>query len=850
MARLLLSMLLVLCALPCAAGAALVGRWSFEEGAGAAAVDGSGLGNHGGFVGAPVWTPGRFGGGIAFPAAGARVAIFDHPSLHLPGPLSLALWARPEARDSQSLLKKARLDAVDGFELSLSSDGRAYVRFNQASAGNAWRLSATSLYPSDGLAWVHLAAVYDPPEIRLYVNGALEASLAAPGLVVAANGLPLALGAGDDGSRPFQGRLDEVRVYSHALGAAEIQELLSAPPPEPDADADGIPDAFDAFSSDPGEWLDTDGDGIGDRADADDDGDGIPDPWELWYGLNPFDPSDAASDRDGDGETNLQEFEPRDFYVRKGTGCFNEYPLCGTELAPFDDIDQCAREVQPGDTCWVMDGRYGLGIDAEEGSPYEPAHGGLAEHRISFRAYPGHRPEIVSRPGVTWNLGTRERRDYITYAGFKVNGVLRIRGSSESDRSVGVVVEDFEICGGGGKDDGNWSGIFAEFVEDLTIRNSVIRDIRSPSGGAQKGISLFNGRRTLVEHSWIGFNDSEGIFDKEGGEDNTYRRNVFANNTVALKINNQSDERGVSNERTRIYENVFVCEGAGLDEAIRLLSRPTDWEIYNNTGYECSAIVVRSSSGPATGGVVYNNIWWASQPGKGMWESQNGDDREPDYLDDNLYAPGGSYRENRYDAADAQYASLASWSAALHPRVYDRNSQEGDPLFVDPAGHDFRLAPGSPGRAAGRFSSPGAEQDLGAWPRRDDTPIGPQAGSVFSPDSDGDCVPDLLDNCTEVADPSQLDSDADGYGNACDADYDNNGAIGASDFILMRAGFGALEGEPEFDPALDSGGDGFVGGSDWNHLRTRMASQRLGPSGLACAGSPGAMSGAEPCTGP
>ena len=41
---------------------------------------------------------------------------------------------------------------------------------------------------------------------------------------------------------------------------------------------------------------------------GDKDNDGLPDAWELTYGLNPNDPADAASDSDGDGLSNLQEF--------------------------------------------------------------------------------------------------------------------------------------------------------------------------------------------------------------------------------------------------------------------------------------------------------------------------------------------------------------------------------------------------------------------------------------------------------------------------------------------------------------------------------------------------------------
>jgi hypothetical protein len=39
----------------------------------------------------------------------------------------------------------------------------------------------------------------------------------------------------------------------------------------------------------------------------DSDGDGIPDVWEEKYGLNPFDPGDAAMDKDADGFSNLEE---------------------------------------------------------------------------------------------------------------------------------------------------------------------------------------------------------------------------------------------------------------------------------------------------------------------------------------------------------------------------------------------------------------------------------------------------------------------------------------------------------------------------------------------------------------
>src|SRR5215468_6877575 len=84
-----------------------------------------------------------------------------------------------------------------------------------------------------------------------------------------------------------------------------------------------------------------------------------------------------------------------------------------------------------------------------------------------------------------------------------------------------------------------------------------------------------------------------------------------------------------------------------------------------------------------------------------------------------------------------------------------------------------------------------------------------------APDADSDGVPDDEDDCTLVPDYSQLDADHDGYGNACDADFDQNGHVGASDFLALRRAFGTSAGSPGWNPAMDLNGDGAVGGLDF-----------------------------------
>lgn len=80
-------------------------------------------------------------------------------------------------------------------------------------------------------------------------------------------------------------------------------------------------------------------------------------------------------------------------------------------------------------------------------------------------------------------------------------------------------------------------------------------------------------------------------------------------------------------------------------------------------------------------------------------------------------------------------------------------------------------------------------------------------------DLDGDGVPDARDNCLEVPNRDQRDTDGDGYGNLCDADFDNDGRVTAGWGSLptgVTGDLNALEGAiaaHRYDPHLDLDGD-------------------------------------------
>jgi hypothetical protein len=57
-------------------------------------------------------------------------------------------------------------------------------------------------------------------------------------------------------------------------------------------------------------------------------------------------------------------------------------------------------------------------------------------------------------------------------------------------------------------------------------------------------------------------------------------------------------------------------------------------------------------------------------------------------------------------------------------------------------------------------------------------------------DVDGDGINNDSDNCLEAWNITQDDTDADNCGNLCDADYDNTGFVGFSDFLQFAVAYG------------------------------------------------------------
>jgi hypothetical protein len=79
-----------------------------------------------------------------------------------------------------------------------------------------------------------------------------------------------------------------------------------------------------------------------------------------------------------------------------------------------------------------------------------------------------------------------------------------------------------------------------------------------------------------------------------------------------------------------------------------------------------------------------------------------------------------------------------------------------------------------------------------------------------SPDADGDGIRDNADDCIAVPNPTQLDADGDGFGNACDGDLNGDGIVNAADADPFLICLGASVPARPACGAADLDGDGLV----------------------------------------
>lgn len=259
-------------AAPVYAASSLVGYWNFEETSGTTSADVSGTGNSGNFVGSgitispdvPPTTCYVNERSLHFNGDGSYVNVPDTPSMD-PDYISIAFWVKPEVTASQyqHLVFKQRIPGVaTSYGVWLDNLGRPYAEFSD---GGVSGVAGTTTLPLN--QWSYVVVTYDGSNINMYINGALDAHRAYGNGPIQYGGYPLKIGHGDY-NYPFQGSIDDLRIYNRALTTQEVADINAGgcgPGVAPADDGDGVAKVVEDAAPNNG---DGNNDGIADSTQA------------------------------------------------------------------------------------------------------------------------------------------------------------------------------------------------------------------------------------------------------------------------------------------------------------------------------------------------------------------------------------------------------------------------------------------------------------------------------------------------------------------------------------------------------------------------------------------------------
>jgi hypothetical protein len=224
----------------------LLGWWTLDEGEGTTAVDWSGHGSHGSFVGEPQWVDGYQGMALGFSDRGQYIDCVDDAGAGVTADFTIAAWVKMTPANSGKYMGIAGKLTSPGSEYY----GFAIVRYSDndfrlwvADGGDTLTNSRVS---SDAnctdIDWHHVAGVREGNSNFLYVDGVRQAGMSITDFVPSDDFFHIGRQYAHYDDRYWNGLIDDVRVYNKALTDEQIAEVMlgdnkMASDPVPDRDA-------------------------------------------------------------------------------------------------------------------------------------------------------------------------------------------------------------------------------------------------------------------------------------------------------------------------------------------------------------------------------------------------------------------------------------------------------------------------------------------------------------------------------------------------------------------------------------------------------------------------------------
>lgn len=542
-----------------------------------------------------------------------------------------------------------------------------------------------------------------------------------------------------------------------------------------DADGDGVDDTTDAFLNNAAEWLDTDGDGIGNNSDTDDDGDGVADVADNCSLMGNQDQLNTDNDAFGDmcdvDDDNDDVSDEKDLCpVDADLGNYDtDEDGAGDACEDDDDGDGEEDSVDPDPkdatvfsrTSWNgmnsgMDGEVNALVVGERGSIYVGGNfvGVTGSAAGNF---------IAKWNGASWGAignglnGTVNAvavdKDGNLYAG----GAFTMAGDVAVNRVAKWDGENWTALGQGL--DGTVNALVIDKNGNVYVAGEFNAAVGSPDNS----------------HNFIAKWDGSGWSALGAGMNSVVSTLALDSNGILYAGGwfSTADGVAIGYGIAKWDGTVWAGVGSGTDGPVVALAINNNNAVYAG-GYFDKAGGLEVNSVAKWDGVAWSAVGGGvSDPVTSLALDAAG----------NLYA-GGYFTQ----AGKAMTNYVAKWDGIRWGILGSGTDDVVNVVTID-VNNGNLFAGGKFRKAGGKDAS-----FIARWLL----------------DTDGDGISDNVDNCKLAVNTFQLDKDADGTGNACDDDDDGDGVLDTVDkFPLDATESSDIDGDGIGNNAdLDDDGDG------------------------------------------
>ena len=198
----------------------LVGSWNMDEGTGTTAYDGSDEGNDGTLIHDPKWTTGKSGSALQFDGVDDYVDCGNDESLDITDAITIEAWVKYPIIPTDGLKHKALERRYDAFYFGFHGSPAKWV-FRILINGTNTKLETT---PQPVDTWHHYVLTYNGSYVQSYIDGQTSLGASRSGSLDAWYDRSENFRIGSQGGAyPFNGTIDDVRIYNRALSAEEVR---------------------------------------------------------------------------------------------------------------------------------------------------------------------------------------------------------------------------------------------------------------------------------------------------------------------------------------------------------------------------------------------------------------------------------------------------------------------------------------------------------------------------------------------------------------------------------------------------------------------------------------------------